>query len=331
MEKGIVLQERDIELLKFLAEYKTITLDNSRYIYCTKTYQEKRICNLVKEKYVRRLKHREVAIGLKGKEYVKEIGIDIKEHCRNYNNMERLKVISDIAAFTKFSSTLNFSPSWHFKNRNSPTQDSRRYLGLLTFDNNYYNVYSVYEGKDDKYITSIYYDLKKERDIRNAIIFADDIEKILYYKNGFYFGYKHLYVIEYNEFNKKIMRNYDKIRTLMFNELSKRHEIEYTDYKYMDFLVDNEMYLKIMLFIDINQCGYLSGLIRENLNCRKNFYFICFEENEKYLNELIGDCNIITIEKSKVEKYIKQQYIEISGTKFEFPSENYNTKIKWYY
>ena len=42
MEKGLVLQERDIELLEFLAEYKTITLDNTRYIYGTKTYQEKR-------------------------------------------------------------------------------------------------------------------------------------------------------------------------------------------------------------------------------------------------------------------------------------------------
>ena len=30
MEKGLVLQERDVELLEFLAEYKTITLDNTR-------------------------------------------------------------------------------------------------------------------------------------------------------------------------------------------------------------------------------------------------------------------------------------------------------------
>ena len=52
MEKRLVLQERDIELLEFLAEYKTITLDNTRYIYGIKTYQEKRICHLVKENYL---------------------------------------------------------------------------------------------------------------------------------------------------------------------------------------------------------------------------------------------------------------------------------------
>jgi hypothetical protein len=73
MEKRLVLQERDIELLEFLAEYlaeyKTITLDNTRYIYGTKTYQEKRICHLVKENYLTRLQHREIALGRKGKDF----------------------------------------------------------------------------------------------------------------------------------------------------------------------------------------------------------------------------------------------------------------------
>ena len=182
MEKGLILQERDIELLEFLAEYKTITLDNCKYIYGTKTYQEKRISRLVQDKYISRLKHREIALGRKGREFLKDIDTKIKEHCRNTNNLERLKVISDIAAFTKFSKTLNFIPSWKLKNRNTPTQDSRRYLGTLSFDQNLYTVYSIYGEKNDKYVTSIYYDLKKERDYDCSIIFTNNIEKILYYK-----------------------------------------------------------------------------------------------------------------------------------------------------
>lgn len=83
-------------------------------------------------------------------------------------------------------------------------------------------------------------------------------------KNGFYFGRKHLYIAEYNEFNKRIIRNYDKIRSCMFYDLCKRHEVETTDKWYMDFLVDNELYVKIVFFIDIYELGYLSGLIREN-------------------------------------------------------------------
>lgn len=159
MEKGLVLQERDIELLEFLAEYKTITLDNTRYIYGTKTYQKKRICHLVKENYLTRLQHREIALGKKGKAFLTGLGVEIKEHCRNTNNIDRLKVISDIAAFTKFSSTMNFIPSWSLKDRKSPTQDSRRYLGLLSFDQTLYTVYSLYGEKTDKYVTSLYYGL----------------------------------------------------------------------------------------------------------------------------------------------------------------------------
>ncbi len=187
MEKGLILQERDVELLEFLAEYKTITLDNARYIYGTKTYQEKRICHLVKEKYLTRLKHREIALGRIGKEFLTEIDSNIKVHCRNPNNIERLKVISDLAAFTQFSNTMNFMPSWHLKDRNTPTQDSRRYLGLLTFDQNFYTVYSVYGEKNDKYITSLYYDLKKEREFYNSIIFTNNVEKILYHKKRIWF------------------------------------------------------------------------------------------------------------------------------------------------
>ena len=108
MEKGLVLQERDVELLEFLAQYKTITLDNTKYIYGTKTYQEKRICRLVKEKYLTRLKHRKISLGIKGKKFLNEIGTEVKIHCRNPNNMERLKVISDIAAFTRFDNSNRF-------------------------------------------------------------------------------------------------------------------------------------------------------------------------------------------------------------------------------
>ena len=182
MRKRVVLQERDIELLKFLAEYKTITLDNTRYIYGTKTYQEKRICKLVRDGYISRLKHREIALGKNGRIFLDEIGVKVKEHCRNPNNLERLKLISDIAAFTRFNDSNCFGASWNLKSRNNPTTDSRRYLGIMPFDGDIYNVYAVYGNKNDKYITSIYYDLKKEKEILFSIIFTNDIDKILYDK-----------------------------------------------------------------------------------------------------------------------------------------------------
>ncbi len=95
------------------------------------------------------------------------------------SNLERLKVISDIAAFTRFGNYDCLIPSWRLKRSDNPTTDSRRYLGMLQFDRNFYNAYAVYGNKSDKYITSIYYDLKKEKEILHSIIFTNDIDKIL--------------------------------------------------------------------------------------------------------------------------------------------------------
>lgn len=68
MSQKIRLQNRDIELLIFLGKDKIISLDNTRYIYETITYQEKRIVALAKYNYIRRLKHRYITIGIRGKE-----------------------------------------------------------------------------------------------------------------------------------------------------------------------------------------------------------------------------------------------------------------------
>ena len=86
MIDGIRLQNRDIELLTFLGRYKIISLDNTRYIYETVTYQEKRIVILVKHNYIRRLKHRYITLGTKGKEYLLENGFEVRNHCRNDRN-----------------------------------------------------------------------------------------------------------------------------------------------------------------------------------------------------------------------------------------------------
>ena len=77
MSNEIRLQSRDIELLVFLGRYKMMSLDNTRYIYETVTYQEKRMVALVKHNYIKRLKHRYITLGTKGKEYLLENGFEI--------------------------------------------------------------------------------------------------------------------------------------------------------------------------------------------------------------------------------------------------------------
>lgn len=107
----------------------------------------------------------------------------------------------------------------------------------------------------------------------------------------------------------------------MVNDLSQRHNVEYTDFRHMDFLVDNDLYLKIMLFLDINQIGYLSNFIDVSSRYQDKMYFICFPEDEKYLKSLIKNCHTIIIDKSTVEEYLQKDYIEINGMKMDCVTE----------
>ena len=107
----------------------------------------------------------------------------------------------------------------------------------------------------------------------------------------------------------------------MVNDLSKRHNVEYTDFRHMDFLVDDELYLKMMLFLDINQIGYLSNFIDVNSHYQDKMYFICFPEDEKYLTDLIKNCHTIIIDRSTIEEYLEKDYIELNGMKMYCPTE----------
>ena len=129
-------------------------------------------------------------------------------------------------------------------------------------------------------------------------------------KDGFYFSDKHSYLIPYNDFSKRIMRNYKKIKLCMFNDLSKRHKVEYTDFKYMDFLVDGEKYLKIMLFIDISHLAILKSFIELNPIYEEKIYFVCFRENAKRIKKCIPNCNTIIIDESTIEGFLEKDYCE---------------------
>lgn len=139
-------------------------------------------------------------------------------------------------------------------------------------------------------------------------------------KDGFDFSLQHSYLIPYNEFYKKLMRNYEKINFCLFADLSKRHKVEYTDFDYMDFLVDNEMYLKVMLFLDINHIAILKNFLEIHPIYKEKVYFICFEENTQRLKNCIGNCNIIVIDESTIDEFLEKDYVEFNNEKLDFPT-----------
>lgn len=316
MKEEIRLQSRDIELLIFLGKYKIISLDNTRYIYETKTYQEKRIVNLVKHNYIRRLKHRYITLGIKGKEYLLDGELEVRNHCRNENNIERLKVISDIAS-SLIQDNLNFIPSWNMKKEDEPTTHSRRYIGKLEYnEQDEFLVYTIYEGKDDKYIKSIYYDIRKEHEYKNAMIYTNNIEKIVMNKKGFYFGNNYTILIPYNEYGKFLIRNNYEIRISIYNRLKELYEVEITNFKFADLKLDDNNYIVIMPLINMEKLSRLHYYFKENENY-KNIYIFGLEEYETTITKYLPECHYKSLTREKINELLKEYRETIGGEEDE--------------
>ena len=314
MRNGMTLQNRDIELLIFLGKYKIISLDNARYIYETKTYQEKRIVLLTKHNYVRRLKHKYITLGSKGKEYLNENGFEVRSHCRNENNIERLNVISDIASCF-IQDNLDFTPSWNMKKEDEPTTYSRRYIGNLDYNEENFLVYAIYEGKDDKYVESIYYDIRKENGYANAMIFTNNIEKIVLHEKGFYFGNKYTILIPYNEYGKFLMRHNYEVRHSIYLRIKEMYNVQLSDFRLADLKIDDDNYVVIMPLINMEILARLHYYFNDN-DKHKNIYIFGLEEYESVIKRYLPKCEYHSLSRRKINELLVK-YIETGGEEDE--------------
>lgn len=176
------------------------------------------------------------------------------------------------------------------KKEDEPTTHSRRYIGKLEYNNqDEFFVYAIYDGKDDKYVKSIYYDIRKENGYANAMIFTNDIEKIVLHEKRFYFGNKYTVLVPYDEYGKFLVRNNYKIRNSIYLRLKELYKVELTDFKFADLKLNDDNYIVIMPLINMEKLVRLHYHFKENRNC-KNIHIFGLKEYEKIGGE--GDGTI---------------------------------------
>ena len=304
MSRDIRITYRDIKLLEFLAEYKIMSLDNSKYIYETITYQEKRIVVLVKHGYIKRLKHRYITLGIKGRDLLLLYGVEIRKHCRNANNMERLNVISDISSFITFNENMEFTPSWQLKDVDSPTTRSRRYLGVIRMNDTDFLTYSIYENKSRKYITSVYYDIEKEREHKHIIVFTNDVKELIYRKKQFSFGKRKTFLVAYTEYNKFILRNYLKIGQAIYNNIKNKYITYESEVDGIDFMLEDKRYVKIMPIIEMEAIRTIKANYAMGNYKGKSINIFCLEEDKDIIGEYLPKAVCIGIKKSEIQDLI---------------------------
>ena len=163
--------DEEIELIKFIAKYQYIDVNDVHYFFKTKKYYRERMKNLKDKRIVRKLKTNLILDDL-GIEYVKMLKFEYNQLNRNPKYYDRLIRLSSIGAFYNNSKTVKFIPSFEIKDKKIFTTTGRRFIGIFDINGIEYLSYYISKERDNKYIKSVIYDIQKEHKYRNIIVFV---------------------------------------------------------------------------------------------------------------------------------------------------------------
>lgn len=310
----IRLQERDIKLIKLLAEYGLIYSKDTRRIYGnTKRYHEIRLGQLKKEGYIRS-KNLMIYLGYKGKDYCEQRGIVCKQVPGELVQRRRISEISKI--IMELNGVWECLPSWKIKRSDSRKDYMKRYYANIKSKTGEEYLLYVIHGFKTKTITDkmrrgkeySVYSLKreiersaKEKKYMNAIILVEDKETMdLYKKTNSLLNLNKQIVLPYNAYGifllKLIGEGINKeeiIRKVTSNYMN-------SELKVTDFTINLNGYKQAIILIDsdLNKRNKLKNYIEvfKNESQRLDICIICLSKQAKLYHKEFPKCEIITVD-----------------------------------
>ena len=289
----------EISLIKFISNYQYLNTNDVKYFFITQNYYKKRITNLIKKKYLRRRKDT-LVLGELGIEYAKLLGFKYNPVNRNQKYYTRLQYISNLGAYFNKSKTINFIPSFNMKDREIFTVKARRFIGILEINGFDYLTYHISKEHDNKYITSVIYDIQKEKIYKNIIIFIDDLHRINV--NDFSFGMNQVLIIEDNEVNRNKLEYLHNVKWLDIIQDLYKDNLALSEYSFCDYTNHRNKYITLFYFFDTEKIMRIQYFLREN-RC-KNIDIICTQDLEQEIKKKLPNANYTVVD---IEKYIDKE------------------------
>lgn len=296
--------EEEINLLKFLAKYQYLRTGDVKYIFESNAYYRKRINSLINKRYLNRKKLR-ITLGAMGIEYVKIKGFEYNKLNKNKQYRLRLLNVSSIAAFYYYNDIVDFFPSSDVKDAKSFTAKSRKYIGILSIDRFKYLTYYISKEHDQNYIASILWDIQKEKNYRNIIIFVEDIRKINY--DDFVFGKHEVLIVENNDSDKLLLQYYNRMHWEWVIEKYYGRKTVLSEYSFCDFTNHKDKFVSFFYFLDTEKINRIKYFIRENKE--KKADILCSKELRKKLEPILPNQNYLEIDLDKYTKKEKINYV----------------------
>lgn len=285
----------DIEkdFLSFLYEYHFLSFDSAKYLFKSKLYYKRQILDLINNDYIKKYKSNSYILSSAGKRYLKSLGYDFSTKMAYSNEyIQRQKIISFIAAFYYYSDDIKFIPSFKHKDKDIFTIKSRRYIGLIKINNKEYLTYYISKDQNTKYVNSVFFDIQKEKQYKNIIIFAEDINMIKL--NQFCFGLNKVLIVDTNENSLEQLNYINKINWQKLIAEKYNVNMYLSEYNFCDYTNKKNKYIACFSNIDT-----------EKINLIK--YFL--KENKDKKVDIVAKTDILDILKKELPK---QNYIEIN-------------------
>lgn len=288
--------DEEISLIKFIAKFQYLSINDSKYFFNTENYYKKRITRLIEKKYLRRIKSK-LVLGSIGIEYVKMCNYTYTPLNRNQKYLSRLLYISNLGAFFYNSSTTKYTPSFAMKDKEMFTITARKFIGILNINGFEYLTYHISKEHDYKYILSVIYDIQKETKYKNVIILVDDSNQINTF--DFTFGYNQVFIIEDNIVNRNKLKYLNSINWLDIIQNQYTSKIYLSKYKFCDYTDYQNKYICNFYLYDTEKINRIKQFLGESKD--RNIDIICSSELKDFIKKQIPTANYMVVD---IEKYI---------------------------
>lgn len=291
--------DEEINLIKFISKYQYLNTNDAQYFFSSKKYYKQRISNLVKKKFLRRIKSNLVLDEL-GIEYAKMSKFEYNKLNRNKKYILRLLTLSNLGAFFYNCNTINFIASFDMKDKEMFTTTSRKFVGILEINGFDYLTYQITNEHDNKYLRSVIYDIQKEKSYKNIIVLIDDISRIN--KVDFAFGMNKVLIITDDTENREKLKYLHSINWATLMNKYYKNKVVLSEYSFCDYTDYKNTYVSYFYFLDTEKINRIKQFLRENKN--KNADIICNTELEKEIKKELPTARYITV---NLEEYIDKE------------------------
>lgn len=292
--------DEEKDLIKFIAKFQYLNINDSKYFFSSKLYYRNRINNLISKKFLRKVMTNLVLDQL-GIEYVKLLEFEYNVRNRNARYLPRLLYLSDLGVFCySCKKTLDFTPSFCMKDKTMLTVTARRFIGILEINGFVYLTYHISEEHNKQYLNSVIYDIQKEKKYKNVIVLFDDIVKAN--MNDFTFGLNHVLMIEDNKMNRAKLQYLHSINWARIIEDYYDNKVFFAKYNFCDYTDYKDKYVSTFYFLDTEKIHKIKYFLRENKN--KTADIICGPELEDDLRKELPNAHFCLVD---FEKYIDKE------------------------